>query len=221
MAMISTIGRTLLLVALAWLPCAAQAGPKDPHVYKWTDDKGVVHYGDDVPPQYSDQDQTVLNSRGIAVGAVRGKRTSEQLASEAAARDAEERARRDVANARQRDQILLATYLSVEEIEALRDRRAEILDGQTRAIGQYIDQLRVRQTELEGQLQHFKPYSTARNAPMMPPGLAADLVRTTNDIALQKRTLAAKRRELQAMQQKFADDIARFRELKRGGPRGG
>jgi Domain of unknown function (DUF4124) len=215
------VGRTLLLLALVCLPWTSEAGPKDPHVYKWTDDKGVVHYGDDVPPQYSDQDQTVLNSRGIAVGAVKGKRTAEQLASEAAAREAEERARRDVANARQRDQILLATYLSVEEIESLRDRRSEILDGQTRAIGQYIDQLRVRQNELEGQVQHFKPYSSARNAPVLPAGLAADLVRTTNDIALQTRTLKAKRRELQAMQQNFADDIARFRELKRAGSRGG
>jgi hypothetical protein len=191
------------------------ANSKQPTVYKWVDEKGVVHYGDAVPPQYTDQDKTILNSQGVAVGTIPGKRTPEQAAAEAAQRKSEDRAREVALQNRQRDQNLLATYLSVDEIEALRDRRAEILDAQARVTSQYLEQLRARQKQLEQQALHFKPYNTAANAPQMPERLSEDLVRTTGDIATQQRNLEVKRQELEKLKAQFASDIARFKELKR------
>ena len=35
--------------------------------YKWTDEQGVVHYGDSVPAEYSQREQRVLNSQGVEV----------------------------------------------------------------------------------------------------------------------------------------------------------
>ncbi len=206
-----------LVVSLVCAGGAAAAGSRDSKqpVYKWVDEKGVVHYGDAVPPQYADQDKTVLNSQGVEVGTIPGKRTPEQLAAEAAKKAAEDRTARLAAQARQRDQNLLATYLSVEEIESLRDRRAEILEAQARVTGQYLEQLRTRQKQMEQQAQRFKPYSTAPNAVQMPEHLSEDLVRTTTDIATQQRNLDAKRQELDKLRAQFASDIARFRELKR------
>ena len=208
----------LAAVAAAGLACASTTrdpSSKQPTVYKWVDEKGEVHYGDAVPPQYADQDKTILNSQGIAVGAIPGKRTPEQAAAEAAQRKSEERARDAAIASRQRDTNLLATYLSVEEIEALRDRRAEILDAQARVTSQYLDQLRAHQKQLEQQALHFKPYNTAANAPQMPERLSEDLVRTTGDIATQQRNLEVKRQELEKLKAQFASDIARFKELKR------
>ena len=206
-----------LVVSLAYACGTAAASSRDSKqpVYKWVDEKGVVHYGDAVPPQYADQDKTVLNSQGIEVGTIPGKRTPEQLAAEAAKKAAEDRTARLAAQARQRDQNLLATYLSVEEIESLRDRRAEILDAQARVTRQYLEQLRTRQKQMEQQAQRFKPYNTAPNATQMPERLSEDLVRTTTDIATQQRNLDAKRQELDKLRAQFASDVARFRELKR------
>jgi hypothetical protein len=213
--------RALLCLATA-MACAGPAyasGPRDtPNkqtVYKWVDEKGVVHYGDAVPPQYADQDKTILNSQGVAVGAIPGKRTPEQQAAEAAQRKAEERVHEAALASRQRDTNLLATYLSVDEIEALRDRRAEILDAQARVTSQYLEQLRTHQKLLEQQALHFKPYNTAPNAPQMPERLSEDLVRTTGDIATQQRNLETKRQDLDRLKAQFASDIARFKELKR------
>ena len=215
--------RVLVCLAAAAVGAAAGAAgtqPRDPNskqptVYKWVDEKGVVHYGDAVPPQYADQDKTILNSQGVPVGTIPGKRTPEQAAAEAAQRKAEERAHEVAQQSRQRDQNLLATYLSVEEIEALRDRRAEILDAQARVTSQYLEQLRGRQKQLEQQALHFKPYNTAANAPQLPERLSEDLVRTTADIATQQRNLEVKRQELEKLKAQFASDIARFKELKR------
>jgi hypothetical protein len=211
----------LVCLALA-ATCTAgafAAGPRDTgskqQVYKWVDEKGEVHYGDAVPPQYADQDKTILNSQGVVVGSIPGKRTPEQAAAEAAQHKAEERVHEAAVQSRQRDQNLLATYLSVEEIEALRDRRAEILDAQARVTSQYLDQLRGRQKQLEQQTQHFKPYNTAPNASQLPERVAEDLVRTTGDIATQQRNLEVKRQELDKLKAQFTSDIARFKELKR------
>jgi hypothetical protein len=184
-------------------------------MYRWVDEQGLVHYGDAIPPQYAEQDKIVLNGQGVAVGTIPGRRTPEQLQIEADLRAGEERVRQNTIQARLRDQNLLATYLSVEEIEALRDRRAEIVEAQARVTTQYLDQLLARQVQLEQQTQHFKPYNTAANAPQLPERLAEDLVRTTTDIATQKRNLEAKRAELDRMKAQFASDIARFRELRK------
>jgi hypothetical protein len=215
--------RALLCLAasLAGVTGAHAATQREPNsgkqqqVYKWVDEKGVVHYGDAVPPQYADQDKTILNSQGVAVGSIPGRRTPEQQAAEAAQRKSEERTREAAAQSRQRDQNLLATYLSVDEIEALRDRRAEIFEAQARVTGQYLEQLRGRQKQLEQQALHFKPYNSTPNAPQIPERLAEDLVRATGDIATQQRNLEVKRQELDKLRAQFASDIARFKELKR------
>jgi hypothetical protein len=215
----TTLRALLCLAASAAIAAVALAGPRDsgtkPQVYKWVDEKGVVHYGDAIPPQYTDQDKTILNSQGVAVGTIPGKRTPEQAAAEAAQRKSEEHAREVALRSRQRDQNLLATYLTVEEIESLRDRRAEILDAQARVTSQYLDQLRARQKQLEQQALRFKPYNTAPNAPQLPERLSEELVRTTADIATQQRNLETKRQELEKLKTQFASDIARFKELKR------
>jgi hypothetical protein len=204
-------------VCVAGAHAATQHDPnsKQQKVYKWVDEKGVVHYGDAVPPQYADQDKTILNAQGVAVGSIPGKRTPEQLAAEAAQHKADERTRETALQSRQRDQNLLATYLSVEEIEALRDRRAEILDAQARVTSQYLEQLRGHQKQLEEQALHFKPYNTAPNAAQLPERLAEDLVHTTSDLATQQRNLDVKRQELEKLKAQFTSDIARFKELKR------
>ena len=205
-------GLALLLAVLT-----AAAPVKTGTVYKWTDDKGEIHYGDAVPAQYAEQEQTILNQHGLAVGAIPGRHSAEQIAAEDAAHATEESARDAQKKRQQRDQNLLATYLSVEEIETLRDRRSEIIDGQARVISQYLEQLKTRTTQLTEQMRHFRPYATKATAPVLPAHLAEDVVRTLEDTQSQQRALRAKREELQHTRDQFAEDIARFRELKETG----
>ncbi len=205
-------GLALLLAVLT-----AAAPVKTGTVYKWTDDKGEIHYGDAVPAQYAEQEQTILNQHGLAVGAIPGRHSAEQIAAEDAAHATEESARDAQKKRQQRDQNLLATYLSVEEIETLRDRRSEIIDGQARVISQYLEQLTTRTTQLTEQMRHFRPYATKATSPVLPEHLAEDVVRTLEDTQSQQRALRAKREELQHTRDQFAEDIARFRELKETG----
>src|SRR5690242_6676333 len=49
------------------LAVAAQAQAATKQTYKWVDEKGVVHYGDSVPSEYSQREQAVLNAQGVVV----------------------------------------------------------------------------------------------------------------------------------------------------------
>ena len=71
----------VLTAFVGLVPVADGATPdKGAVTYKWTDEQGVVHYGDSVPPQYSQQERAVLNSRGIEVRKLDAQMTPEQIA---------------------------------------------------------------------------------------------------------------------------------------------
>jgi len=191
-------------LAIAGTVCIA-AAPAGGPVYKWTDEKGVVHYGDSVPSQYAQDERSLLNSQGVEVGHVAGNNAAGASQRE----HAEELARQKA----QHDQFLLSTYLSTKDIEQLRDERLSQIDGQLRASSAYIDSLATRMLELVDRTSHFKPYSSDANARRMPDDLAEELVRVSNEVRNQKRALDAKKKELSDTRAQFEDDIGRYREL--------
>lgn len=195
----------LALGAVSAAHAASQSGPSGP-VYKWTDEKGVVHYGDSVPPEYAQGERSVLNSHGIEVGHVDGTNNANAVAERA--RLAESTRLRA-----QHDQFLLSTYLSAKDIEQLRDERLGQIDGQIKASNIYIDGLGTRMLALEDRAIHFKPYSSDPKAHRMPDDLAEELVRVSNETRSQRQALETKHREQTDMRAQFDADIARFREL--------
>jgi hypothetical protein len=200
----------LLAVAIAGgSPCAgaAQPGQKEKPVYKWVDEKGVVHYGDSVPAQYSKQERRILNDQGVEIGRLEAERSEAQ-------RVEDEIRRQALASARQRDQILLTTYVSAEQIEQLRDQRLDLIDGQLKVSRQYLDTLHKRLEVLQSQAQFYSPYSSNSGAQAMPDQLAEDLVRTLNEIRMQERVLTSKNKEQTELRAQFQSDLERYRELK-------
>lgn len=206
-----------LLAVLLGLPAgAALAAESSGHtMYRWRDAQGRLQTGDSVPAEYSAQDVEVLNSRGVVVAVREGARSPAQRAAAESRLANEAAARQTVLRQRQRDQNLLATYLTVEEIQLLRDRRLDLIDGQLRVATQYLESLRSRLLKLQGTAAKFRPYNGKTTGPALPPGLAEDLVRTMNDVQTQERNLATKREDFRRISDEFARDIARFRELKR------
>lgn len=195
----------MLLALCCALGQPRQAVGRD--VYRWVDDHGVVHYGDQVPPQYATRERDVVNSEGVVVQRMAAQKTPEQIAAEQARKRAiEEKA--------SRDRNLLNTYVSVQEIERLRDQRLALLADQIKVTSQFLDILNGRLTRLRANSMHFQPYSHSPNAQPMPDQLADDLVRVTNDIHTQQQNLAEKHREETAMRDQFSSDIQRFKELK-------
>ncbi|MEQ8208122.1 MAG: DUF4124 domain-containing protein [Woeseia sp.] len=179
-------------------------------LYRWVDEEGVVHYGDSVPPEYAEVEKQVLNDAGVTVGVLHGKKTPEEIAEEQ--RQEEARMQRELQ--RRADQALLATYLSIDEIEMHRDRRVELFQAQARVTELYLRNLQRRMTSLEDEASGFQPYSIDADAPMIDPDLAADLNETRKTIERHEANLQRFREDEQTIVARFDSDIDRFKALK-------
>lgn len=205
-------GAILLVVAALALPTgSAQSQQK---MYKLTDENGNVYYSDKIPPEHASRDRDVLNDQGVRVGFEEGEVTEEERAANAqreAEAEADRQARAAIAR---RDRMLLETYLSVGDIEDLRNRRLELLESQITLTEVYLGNLRKKLIELQDEASNYKPYTPKPDAPQIPENLALDLSRTTASIALYEQTLARTRTDQHALKDSFDEDIERFRELK-------
>src|ERR1700722_17845672 len=198
---------TSLLIAAAALAAGAWGASNSRKVYKWVDDQGVTHYGDQIPPEYASQAHGVINNQGIEVEHTDAQKTPEQLA-------AEDQKKLDAQQRANRDRNLLTTYGSVQEIEHLRDQRLSLISDQIKLKEQFLETLNVKMNKLKVTSSRYKPYSSDPKAPPMTDQLTEDLVRVGGDIRTQEENLRQKRTEQANMNQEFDGDIARFKELK-------
>lgn len=179
--------------------------------YRCKDASGQTHYGDSKPPACEGYDTEVLNDHGMLLRVIEGSQTR-------AAREqrdiVEGRARKERDARLQRDRMLIETYLTVEDIERLRDQRLELLDSQYRVTEQSIANLSERQGRLEAQIARFKPYNDKPNAPPLPDHLAEEMVNTVNGMGVYQERLGETRAEQEEIKTSFGADIKRFKELK-------
>ncbi len=175
--------------------------------YRWVDDKGVVHYGDRLPSHYEDTENSVFNRQGVEIQRNEGPKTAEETA-------AERERQQQIVRQKQHDRFLMTTYASVTDIEQLRDERLGQIQGQRSAAEQYVDSLFSRLSSLQNRAMVFKPYSANPSARRMPDDLAEDLVRTLNEMRVQRGALAAKDEEEALLRSQFEADIVRYRELR-------
>jgi hypothetical protein len=102
---------------------AATATDSGAGMYRWVDDKGQVHYGDSIPPQYANQGHVELSAQGRVMKRVEGSARSEderRRRDEAAQQEANKA--REAQDQRRRDMALLATFADEKEIDRARDR---------------------------------------------------------------------------------------------------
>jgi hypothetical protein len=207
----------VVVIAALSVPATTIAQSRDqPKLYRYTDANGVVRYSDTVPPELASRDRDILNEQGVRVGFEQGEVTQEERA-QIARLEAEAKAEQETkADAARRDNMLLETYLSVDDIEDLRDRRLELLESQIKVTELYLNNLRKRLLTLQEEASNYKPYTSRADAPQVPENLAIDLSRTTASINLYEQTLSRTRSDQEVLKESFERDILRFKQLKGG-----
>jgi hypothetical protein len=196
----------IVLLACSVVACttvAAQSSGNREAYYKCKDTS--------MPPECQGRDTEVLNLRGMVVRTIEGAGTRSSRIERETAEAQEQQAKEDQYK---RDKVLIETYLSVEEIERLRDQRLDLLTAQLTVAEQHIATLRDRLMRLREQTARFKPYSDKPNAQPLPDHLAEDLVGTVKSIAVDEQTIQIKRDEQATMTANFDRDIKRFKEIK-------
>ena len=175
-------------------------------MYKWVDEKGVVHYTDQLPPDAVDKATTELSKQGVPVNKTDKALTPEQRrAKEQEAEKAKEAARAQEEIAR-RDRALVASYTSEAEIDLARNRSLQTINSIILSSQAFSEQLNKRKADVE-----------TRKAESQGKAIVAVLDRELEsiDAELQRQTelVAQKNKEAAVITAKYDADKQRWREL--------
>ncbi len=173
----------------------------------WVNDEGVRECGQAVPPEYAQGRIEILNERGVVIEVQPPAKTPEE-----AAREAElARKRRE---AEERDRLLLRAYPTERDLLIARDNRLE-------AIQSIIDLTHSNTRSLQRQLEELEARAAGyeRAGKKIPAPLLDDIRRVRIQMDNNRQFIATKEHEKKEVEQQFAADLARLRELTRRRPR--
>jgi hypothetical protein len=192
-----------LALAIALADAAAAA-----KIFKWTDEKGVTHYGESIPPEYKDQASTEMSTQGLTVRKMdsanpQGQRkvTDEQVAQERAEKQrAFEQRRRDMA--------LVNTYTSPKEIDDARDRTLLLPI-------QVIRTLEPRHKKAQDRLNNLllQAASLTNAGKRIPDGVEQDITDQKAEVDSIRAEIERHQVQIQAVKTKYEEDKKRYLEL--------
>jgi len=192
--------------ALLALPAPAQK------IVCWKDKSGkVIGCGDRVPPEFQQNESKTLDSRGLTrqttVSAAEAARLKEEEKKKAALKVEEDRR---IAEQRRQDTALVNTYTAAKEIDVRRDRELQVVDLQ---IQQLQAQLR---NAADAHTAQKTRYASFEKRGKVPDNVKDDL---SNSAAAEERVktrIAEREKDKERIATIYAQQKARFIELKGG-----
>jgi hypothetical protein len=190
-----------LVLALAAAPASAQQ-----RLYKCKDDKGKTYYTQTPPAECMGKEMDELSKQGTVVKKREAALTPEQIA----AREAEEKRKKEEEAAareeKRKNQALLNTYSSEQDIEDGRQRALKQAEGAAKEIEKRIADAQKRAEVLAKEKEFYQKKP-------MPKKLEDDLKNNEIDLKGHQNALAAKKKELGDINAKYDEDKRRYLEL--------
>jgi Domain of unknown function (DUF4124) len=188
--------------------------------YKWVDEKGVTHYSDTLPPDYSKNANSRIDKRGMVT-----KKTDRAL-TEAEIKAREEEVKRlkqeDIKAKEQKrlDEIMLATYANEAEIDLVRDRSLEPFDGKIFAARERIKYVQQVLADQAKDLEFYDGLTKSGKKKSIPPRILKDIAAKKQEIV--DLELSIKNLEIDKgnIVTKYSLDKQRFREIAAAGGAG-
>ena len=177
--------------------------------YRWVDDTGTIHYSDSLPPTESQKKQDLLNETGQVVKTIPAPKTVSELEKAQQLAKLEVQKKQKIEKEEQRDRILLAMYLTVEDIELVRDERIETVESAIRITMLRKNKFTKKIDDLNSAEQKFK--ANGQNAP---PWLIKSRGHYQEQLVNVEDILAIKEKEKLVIKKRFAGDVNRYLELK-------
>ena len=179
----------------------------------WKDKTGkVVGCGDRVPPEFRENEAKLLDSRGLS----RGTRVSAEEAERQKEEEKKKTAQkveddRRLAEQRRQDSALINTYTSEKEIDQRRDRELQVVELQ-------ITQLKTSQKKIDEAhaAVHKRHDAASKSGKPVPQGLADEMARVSEEKARGEARIAEKEKDKQGISARYAEQKARYIELKGG-----
>lgn len=196
-------------IALGALILAAAPLAVEAQSYRCTGKDGKKYYGSTPPRACLGQPMEQLNRHGTVIRRIDPEAEARERA---ARRAAEEKREENEAAARERARrqaALLATYTSLKDIEAARQRA---LDNNAKAMQQIDDniaEIRKRQAGYAKELEFYKGKTP-------PAKLAADVQNAETELKYQEQLRATKQKEVQTINARYDEDKRDYAQLAPG-----
>ncbi|MBI2993547.1 MAG: hypothetical protein HYY48_05140 [Gammaproteobacteria bacterium] len=204
----------IAIVAAAGISLSAPAAqPKKgaSSIKCWTNKDGVRECGENVPPEYAQQGHEVRSESGMKLEETGRVKTDEELAQEAQKKQEEDAKKKAEQEAARQDQVLLATFTSIEDIERVRDDKVDALEVA-------ITSTKTRNAKIEEDLQKRIAAAAAEERAGKSPNeaLLKDIESLRRQIANNQDFMDQKHNEQEALKQEYEGKIVRFKELQGG-----
>jgi hypothetical protein len=186
-------------------------------VFKCTDDKGVTHYGDTMPPQCAKRDVIEYTKEGDIARKFDAPLTTDQLRTreEAAQKRSEEM--RLIREQRQKDLALIGTYGSEREFDVARDGDLVELDSRKKTLATRIGEVEAQLEKYDATMDFYRPSKTGKGKVQEPPPqLVSDIARGKADIVGLNRLVAKIDEEKQLITSRTDIEKSRWKRLKAG-----
>jgi hypothetical protein len=194
---------TAILLAIALFPPGAARAA----LYKWVDDKGVVHYTDKVPVDAVNKGRVQLSPQGIAIKKVDPASAPDKRKAGAAEPDRQPDASKDQDGAARRDRALLDSYTSESEIDLAKARAVRTLEAALQSAQGYSAQLTKRRAAL-GEKR------AAYAGKAVPADIEREMAAIDVELARQNDIVAQKNRQLVEVASRYDADKERWHALK-------
>jgi len=189
---------TSLVLACNQVWAEAGASNKGGRIIKWVDEKGITHYGDSLPVQDANRNNSVLNNQGLVV-----KRNQPAIA----VKPEEDKASVDQ---QRHDRALLAAYSSGQDIDSARDRN---LQPDETAIKELEQRMSIAQARMDANKKLADDYIKRQRKKPIPSDLNQELQNNSTEIAQIKQQIAQRQQSMEATRQRYENDKRRFVEL--------
>ena len=202
----------LLSMLLAGACLFAVTSRAEAGLYKWTDERGKIHYSDKIPAEAVNGANLQLNRQGLTIRKTEQVKPSTQPVAKTESDEQRIRqAERDKLLAARRDRALVESYTNEKEIDLAKARAVATIDGQVQSAQGYIAQMQKRRDELEGKKGTYAPRP-------VPGALVFEVETIDAEIARQHEFIAAKKKESANVAARYDADKQRFHELRSGEP---
>lgn len=196
-----------LLVTLSMTVFAADS--KGPRIKKCQDAQGRWHYGDSADDLCARSKVIELDRQGVKRKEIAAPLTEAELKARAAQQAEEEQARKQAAEQKRRDEIMLATYAVEADITLTRDRKVADVDTQIRSHEQTLKSLQNSLKRVQIQAAEEQRGGKPVSAPT-----AKTIANNEAQIAKHEALIRKMQQDKDAIRTQYDAELERFRVLK-------
>ena len=170
----------------------------DARWYKWVDENGKISYQDRPPPTDYNESTQVLNTQGVTVKRIPSRAEQQKLDEEKRIKEAKN----------QRDEMLVKSFPSENDLTRTRDKRLGHIDG---TVTRMYDQMVILNSRLV--LIEDKISKRADRGLAPSEALDSDRAAVIRSIDSTNALIKSKLKERRQVASMFDDDLQRYREL--------